>query len=200
MTALLKTFLLSILAGISISLGASFSLIVSNIYCSSIVFSLGIILVMVFQFRLFTGVVPQVFQNKTSFEDLTIIYFGNIIGTVFFSELIKSSSKYFQIYEKARSIILLKTDPLKCLISAIGCGIIIGLIVNIKEKTFKYILSIPLIMIFILLGFDHCIATSFYMFSCGQIDGIILLAITIGNIIGGLFVSIGMFCYTKTNT
>lgn len=126
-----------------------------------------------------------------------MIYFGNIAGTAIFASLIESSSKYSQIYAAAETILSTKTNPLKCLVAAIGCGVIIGFIVNIQDKILKYILSVPLIMIFILLGFDHCIATSFYMFICEQIDIILLTAITTGNIIGGLLVSVGMSCYTK---
>lgn len=197
MSQYVKLFLLSIFAGLSISLGASFYLIIPNNYSAAAAFSLGIILVMAFEFKLFTGVIPKQFQlNQSVFENITI-YCGNIIGTWLFALLCQSSSKYSQIYTAAARIISLKTDIPKVCIAAIGCGIIIGLIVNIKIAQLKYILSIPLIMIFILLGFEHCIADNFYMLVSNQFNPLILLAVTVGNIIGGLFVSLGMECYNK---
>lgn len=192
-----KLFILSVFAGISISLGALFYLIIPNNYMAAAAFSLGIILVMAFNFKLFTGVIPKQFQLNQTLTENIIVYFGNIAGTWLMSILAQSSSKYFQVYTAAEAIISRKTNTPRVLIAAIGCGIIIGFIVNIKIEHLKYILSIPLIMIFILLGFEHCIADNFYMLVSNQFQPNILLVATMGNIIGGLFVSIGMECYNN---
>lgn len=190
-----KLFILSIFAGISISFGAMFYLIIPNQYFASAIFSLGIILVMTFNFKLFTGVIPKQFQLNQSLLTNTIIYFGNIFGAMISSFFALSSSKSSTIISKAFTIIENKTDFLRTAIAGIACGIIIGLIVHIQHQKFRCIMAIPLIMLFILLGFEHCIANSFYMLASSNIKLDILLSSTIGNIIGGLFVSIGMKCY-----
>lgn len=190
-----KLFILSIFAGISISFGAMFYLIIPNQYFASAIFSLGIILVMTFNFKLFTGVIPKQFQLNQSLLTNIIIYFGNIFGAMISSFFALSSSKSSIIISKAFTIIENKTDFLRTAIAGIACGIIIGLIIHIQHQKFRCIMAIPLIMLFILLGFEHCIANSFYILVSGNIKLDILLSSTIGNIIGGLFVSIGMKCY-----
>lgn len=190
-----KLFILSIFAGISISFGAMFYLIIPNQYFASAIFSLGIILVMTFNFKLFTGVIPKQFQLNQSLLTNIIIYFGNIFGAMISSFFALSSSKSSIIISKAFTIIENKTDFLRTAIAGIACGIIIGLIVHIQHQKFRCIMAIPLIMLFILLGFEHCIANSFYMLASSNIKLDILLSSTIGNIIGGLFVSIGIECY-----
>lgn len=150
---------------------------------------------MTFNFKLFTGVIPKQFQLNQSLLTNTIIYFGNIFGAMISSFFALSSSKSSIIISKAFTIIENKTDFLRTAIAGIACGIIIGLIVYIQHQKFRCIMAIPLIMLFILLGFEHCIANSFYMLASSNIKLDILLSSTIGNIIGGLFVSIGMECY-----
>lgn len=191
----IRLLILSIFAGLSISFGAMFYLIIPNQYLASAIFSLGIILVMTFNFKLFTGVIPKQFQLNQSLSTNLIIYSGNILGAMIGSLFALSSPKSSLIIQKAFTIIENKTDFLRTLIAGVACGIIIGLIVHIKNQKFQVIMAGPLIMLFILLGFEHCIANSFYMLVSSNIKIGILLASTIGNIIGGLFVSIGMKCY-----
>lgn len=195
MTKYIRLLILSIFAGLSISFGAMFYLIIPNQYFASAIFSLGIILVMTFNFKLFTGVIPKQFQSNQSLSTNIIIYFGNILGAMIGSVFALSSSKSSLIIQRAFTIIENKTNFLRTLIAGIACGIIIGLIVHIQHQKFRCVMAIPLIMLFILLGFEHCIANSFYMLVSSNIKIGILLASTIGNIIGGLFVSIGMKCY-----
>ena len=88
---------------------------------------------------------------------MIIILFGNILGCILLS--------YMSIKGIDGSAIIqsrLDTSYLQCLLNAIGCGLIMTLIVKGgRDKNLLLILfGIPL---FILLGFYHSIADVFYM-------------------------------------
>ena len=150
-------FVRSILAGICIGLGGAIFIKLGGVI-GACMFAFGLLTVVHFKLPLYTGTAGFIELNKASeYYKMTIILFGNILGCILLSYLnIKGIDGSAIIQSR------LDTSYLQCLLNAIGCGLIMTLIVKGgRDKNWLLILfGIPL---FILLGFYHSIADAFYM-------------------------------------
>ena len=150
-------FIRSILAGICIGLGGAIFIKLGGVI-GACMFAFGLLTVVHFKLPLYTGTAGFIELNKSSeYYKMIIILFGNILGCILLS--------YMNIKGIDGSAIIqtrLGTSYLQCLLNAIGCGLIMTLIVKGgRDKNLLLILfGIPL---FILLGFYHSIADAFYM-------------------------------------
>ena len=150
-------FIRSILAGICIALGGAIFIKLGGII-GACMFAFGLLAVVHFRLPLYTGTAGFIELNKLKeYEKMILILFGNILGCILLS--------YMNIKGIDGSTIIqsrLDTSYLQCLLNAIGCGLIMTLIVKGgRDKNLLLILfGIPL---FILLGFYHSIADAFYM-------------------------------------
>lgn len=150
-------FIRSILAGICIGLGGAIFIKLGGVI-GACMFAFGLLTVVHFRLPLYTGTAGFIELNKwKEYEKMFIILFGNILGCILLS--------YMNIKGIDGSAIIqsrLDTSYLQCLLNAIGCGLIMTLIVKGgRDKNPLLILfGIPL---FILLGFYHSIADAFYM-------------------------------------
>ena len=78
----LKTFLLAVLAGMSISIGGMVFLSCESKVVGAILFTIGLFTVCTFGFNLFTGKVCYALDNKPSYIlDLVLIWLGNFAGS-----------------------------------------------------------------------------------------------------------------------
>lgn len=150
-------FIRSILAGICIGLGGAIFIKLGGVI-GACMFAFGLLAIVHFKLPLYTGTAGFIELNKfKEYEKMVIILFGNILGCILLS--------YMNIKGIDGSAIIqsrLDTSYLQCLLNAIGCGLIMTLIVQSgRDKNQLLILfGIPL---FILLGFYHSIADAFYM-------------------------------------
>ena len=150
-------FIRSILAGICIGLGGAIFIKLGGVI-GACMFAFGLLTVVHFRLPLYTGTAGFIELNKLKeYEKMILILFGNILGCILLS--------YINIKGIDGSTIIqsrLDTSYLQCLLNAIGCGLIMTLIVKGgRDKNWLLILfGIPL---FILLGFYHSIADAFYM-------------------------------------
>lgn len=179
----ITTFIRSILAGICIGLGGAIFLKLGGIV-GAVMFAFGLLTVVHFALPLYTGTAG--FINLRVFREywvMIVILLGNILGCYLLSLLNIQGIDGSQVIQ-AR----IDAGYLQCLYNAIGCGLIMTLIVQGgRENNLLLILfGIPL---FILLGFYHSIADAFYMMVCPEtlrndyissVYGIIVL----GNFIG----------------
>lgn len=177
-----NVFIRSILAGICIGLGGAIFIKIGGIV-GAIMFAFGLLTIVHFKLPLYTGTAGFIKVNK--FEEyikMITILCGNIVGCALLS--------YLNIKGVDGSSIIqtrLETSYMQCLLNAIGCGIIMTLIVKGgREKNILLILfGIPL---FILLGFYHSIADAFYvMVSKNELRDLFLgryCVIVLGNFIG----------------
>lgn len=150
-------FIRSILAGICIGLGGAIFLKIGGIV-GACMFAFGLLTVVHFKLPLYTGTAG--FIDLKKFEEYTsmlYILLGNMLGCILLSFMNINGIDGSQIIQ-AR----LDTSYLQCFLNAIGCGLIMTLIVQGgRDKNQLLILfGIPL---FILLGFYHSIADQFYM-------------------------------------
>ena len=152
-----NVFIRSILAGICIGLGGAIFIKLGGVI-GACMFAFGLLTIVHFKLPLYTGTAGFIQFNKfKEYKKMFIILFGNIIGCILLSCMnIKGIDGTVIIQSR------IDTSYLQCLFNAIGCGLIMTLIVKGgRDKNLLLILfGIPL---FILLGFYHSIADAFYM-------------------------------------
>ena len=180
--------LFSILAGFLIAMGAAIYLTVGGVV-GAVLFSLGLLTILHFQFKLFTGKAGLLAMQAISIRELISIYCGNFIGVGCGASLIMLTQWGYRLAEPASAIVdtRITNMPLENLIYGIFCGLLMYIAVNVFT-TMPWV-TVMCVSGFILAGFNHCIADMFY-FVVGATDEKILpmiaaiMATTIGNIIG----------------
>ena len=154
-----QRILKALLAGILIGFGAYayVSLFNENKVLGAALFSLGLISVFHLQADLYTGKIGQFPRIKV--KPLAIMLLFNFIGISLLAITVLGNN---QLVEKCTEIASKKTSisiP-TALIMAVLCGMIIQLAVDIKKE--GPIATIMCIVLFILCGFEHCVANIFY--------------------------------------
>ena len=195
----MKSLLSSILSGILIACGGFVYLICSNKFDNgalygAMLFSIGLFVILIYKLNLFTGkVCYMLFENTKYNINLLTIILGNFIGA--------ASTGYLFRFCANESLLNLATtvsqnkienNYFAMLILAIFCGVMIYLAVDIykeaKHEIAKYFAVVICITVFILCGFEHCIANMFY-FSIANAWSLkaflALLIMILGNTIGG---------------
>lgn len=151
-------FVRSILAGICIALGGAIFVKLGGVI-GAIMFAFGLLSVVHFKLPLYTGTAGFIELNKIKeYEKMILILFGNILGCILFSLMLDPSQYNADTIIQSR----LNTDYGQCLMNAMGCGLIMTLIVQ-GGRDNNWLLILFGIPLFILLGFYHSIADAFYM-------------------------------------
>ena len=189
-----------VLAGMMIGIGGCVSLSCDNKYIGSLLFALGLFAIVQFGFGLYTGRVGYIPLRKPVYllECLWTLV-GNALGTFIDAALLKFTRIAPAITEKALSSVdtKLADSPLSAFILAVFCGILMFVAVDNArisreegghvEKTLGILFPV---MVFILCGFNHCIADMFYIFLTGKIAGagVYLPVVILGNSLGGMLI------------
>jgi len=199
----------SIMAGVSISLGTFAYLITlqktNNPFIASIMFYLGLSLVMIFGFDLFTGQVlslkidtytQQYFSKsnisiKDYIKTLIKTWIGNLIGSV-----ITTVALFQVLHPNVEQIVntKLSLNPIQLIIGGIACNFLVCCAVANYKTYSNHLISGFFICAFIICGFNHSIAdmTYYTLGFCGgmtlNIINVItsLVTVTLANIGGGL--------------
>lgn len=192
----LSIFFLAIMAGVCIGIGGTVYLSLDNKIVGSLLFATGLYAICTQGLYLFTGKVGYIFDNKSGYLiDVLVTWLGNLIGTGFAACLVLLSRVGYKIYDAALSISEVKVNDsyLSLLVLGVFCGLLMYIAVDgYKKCNNPLILFVP-VSVFILCGFEHCIADMFYFWACGfmNLNGLlILLVITFGNTIGGVLIPI----------
>ena len=182
-----KTIIDSILAGICISLGGVVFLKVGGIV-GAVLFSFGLISVVCYKMKLYTGVSGFV-ETKQDWIELPVVIIGNIVGCALVAAAIKTAIP--ELVENANKIVESRLDKGfgNVMLLAVFCGFIMTTVVNFaRQKNWLPLLfGIPL---FIMCGFVHSIADAFYYTLAMEWSQwtvstfIVYLASIIGNFIG----------------
>lgn len=190
-----KTFVSAILAGAAISFGGVVFLSLDNKVLGSLFFTVGLFMVCTFGLNLFTGKVCYLFQNDLAYRlNLVVIWLGNLVGTLIVGGAVRLS-RIAGIAEKAASMCAVKTGDtyLSLFILGILCDIFIYVGVESYKsnphEAGKYLGLFFGVMVFILCGYEHCVADMFYFTVAGawSMQAVIcLLVITAGNAVGGV--------------
>lgn len=215
-------FFLGVLAGMYIAFGGVSSTIVNNLgkgfnpqitkILVGLTFTIGIVAVVVGGAELFTGNILMfgaTLDKKTKLGNLLYnwlkVYLYNFIGAllivaiVFYSNILSDGTKelFVNIYNAKTS-----QGFLELFVKGIGCNILVCLSVWLatasKEITAKVFTSAFPVAIFIICGFEHCVANMFYLPIAMMISGTCdmaamfhnLIPVTLGNIVGGMILII----------
>ncbi len=188
----------SIVGGIMIGIGGTIFLSLDNKIIGSLLFAIGLFMIVTRSYNLYTGKVGYIFDNKPRYliEVFTTII-GNFIGTFIVGYLLKYTRVYDAISKKAFNIctIKLNDDILSIIILSIFCGMLMYLAVDGyktgKDAFSKYASVFLGVMVFILCGFEHSIANMYYFSAANyynaKVFGYLGLMI-LGNGIGGVFI------------
>ena len=159
----------SILAGIMIGIGGTIYLSLDNKIVGSILFAIGLFIIVVYSFNLYTGKIGYLINNfnKKYIRELIITLIGNFIGTLFVGFILKYTRIYTMISEKAKTLADIKLNDtlISILILSFFCGILMYLAVNTYKEVKdigKYLAVFLGVIVFILCGFEHCIANMYY--------------------------------------
>ncbi|MBQ9605822.1 MAG: formate/nitrite transporter family protein [Lachnospiraceae bacterium] len=222
-----RMFVLAIFAGAFIALGAFGSQVVSvgasvasvGRLLSALVFPVGLLMVLVAGAELFTGnslIIVSVLDGKTSvikmLRNWGVVYAGNFAGSVLVALLLVYSHSY-SLFDEGLAKTAVNTAVSKIGLSfgdaffrGVLCNILVCIAVWIsfsaKELAGKILgLFLP-IMLFVVSGYEHCVANMYFLpagllvtreyglqegasITWNSIFVCNLLPVTIGNIIGG---------------
>lgn len=194
----LKTFVYGILAGISIAIGGTAFLSVENRALGALLFTVGLFTICTFGFNLFTGKVCYVFERDKGYAlDLPVIWLGNLCGT-WLTAFLESRTRAGQaLAEKAGALCRTKLDDsaLSIFVLAVFCNILIFIAVDGYNKNphelGRYLALFFGVTVFILCGFEHCVANMYYFSIAGMWSAKTLgylLVMTLGNAVGGVLI------------
>jgi len=190
-------FLRAFITGTLIAVGGIAYLSCDNKYIGSFLFGTGLFVILNFDLALFTGKVGYAVTNKPDYLfDLLIIWLGNFAGTAI-SAILVLCTRISGISEKASALCEIKTSdsPVSILVLAFFCGMLMFIAADgyktISNSAGKALTIFLPVVVFILSGFEHCIANMFYFSLAGawtaKSFGYLLL-MSLGNAIGGIFI------------
>lgn len=195
----LDIFIKGIYAGIMIAIGGIVYLSVENNIVGSFLFSIGLLTVCMYGLNLYTGKVGYILINKISYIwELLLSLIGNFCGTFIVGDLMRfSRCEDCVLIAKKIVDIKLNDNLLSIFILSIFCGIMMYLAVNnfkhSKDLISKYIGIFLCVMVFILCGFEHCVANMFYFSIANVWDLNVLLylgVMIIGNSFGSIIIAL----------
>lgn len=180
----------SILAGVFISVGGIAYLNNPNII-GAVLFSIGIIAVIVTQSKLFTGMIGFVECSFNSWMSVLEVLVSNF-ATAGLLGIVYNVCAKPEVVQTANTIMYNKLHQpwYAQIFMAIICGICIYLCVRFKECNNNVLIALP-IAVFIMSGAHHCIADTFY-FGVSLYNDVAFLPyiirVIIGNSIGSIMV------------
>lgn len=230
---ILKMFILGICAGVFIGFGSyGFTVATANAgpgfeatlakFMGASVFPVGLMFVVFFGAELFTGnnlLTISLCKKDVGWGEMLrnwgVVWVANLIGSVLLAWLMIQSGLYGEAMI-AKSIAIAEAKvaiPLtEVIIRAIFCNIFVVLAVwmqaGAKDVAGKILAIWFPIMLFVLSGFEHCVANMFFIpmglfagadITWGQIFINNIIPVTVGNVIGGaiLVPAVAYFSYCK---
>ena len=195
MKKFLHSFLLSLLAGIGIGIGGTVYLSLENKIIGSVLFTVGLYIICLQGLYLYTGKIGYLLdQPKKAPYALTLAstWLGNLAGTYLTAKAV-SLTRFAAIGEAARTAASAKINDgiFSLLLLGFFCGILVYAAVDGFKKTGNPVILFLCVTVFILCGFEHCIANMFYITMAGMWSGKALLSVlvvTLGNSLGGLLI------------
>jgi len=183
-----KLFLLAVMAGAFIAMGAFGSSVAScqveplalGRFLSAAVFPIGLMMVLCAGAELFTGnclILLSVLDKKASvtamLRNWLIVYLGNAVGGIFIALLIVASGS-MNLYSGALAEASVKVATAKCtipftdaLLKGILCNFMVCLAVwcafGAKDLWGKIVGSFLPVFLFVLSGFEHCVANMYFV-------------------------------------
>ena len=194
------------LSGIFIGIAGTVYLAVPNPLLGAFLFGFGLLTIVCYGFKLYTGAIGylalQPLRQLTEYlVTLSIIYLGNLAGTFAVGTLVRQTRTAPGLIARAEQLCQLKLQDsmLSLLILGFFCGILMYLAVETYRRReelaplFRFAMVILCVAVFILCGFEHCIANMYYFSAAGVWSAhawAALLVMTLGNSLGGMFLAL----------
>lgn len=199
-----------ILSGITLGVGGMVSFSSDNRYVGAFLFSLGLFTIVQFRYGLFTGKVGYIVNREPAYIlEVLVTLISNAAGT-FISAILLRQTRFFttvvsgmeQTIEERVSAAVdgkIHDEPLSIFVLAAFCGMLMFTAVEVNRQCrakgnfvgalFGVVFPV---VVFIICGFNHCIADMFYYFFCGcpDVPNAILYFVlaVLGNAAGGMFI------------
>ena len=209
--------LMSFCSGIMIGVGGTAFLLARSVYgewgrlIGSILFSLGILAIVMFEMKLFTGLISDMPEmGAKNWWKLPVCFLGNMLGVLVAAILVYYSPLAESVVPEAQVMMQAKLDAahwgMNALCSAILCGFLITLSIGAVNYAPRKKLSTTVgvmfpIIVFAFCGFDHSVANTLYCFFLGFSGKAVvyILICVLGNIIGGVILPILSLFRTWSN-
>ncbi len=197
--------LMSVCSGIMIGIGGTASLLSLGLFgiwgklIGSVLFSLGIYAILTYEMRLFTGMVASI--PKMGFKNtwkLPVCFIGNAIGVALTALIVYCTPLSKTVVAQSEIIIANKLGAKNWALSAVGSGILCGILITLSVWSAKHCpkkgLSVSIgvtfpIVVFAFCGFDHSVANILYFLCSSTYTWNALgyeLCCILGNILGGV--------------
>lgn len=197
MKSIINILVRAFLTGIAIGIGGTVFLSCESKVVGAALFGTGLFVILTFGFYLYTGKVGYIVENKLNYAgEVALIWVGNFIGTFTMAKLILLT-RIAGISAKASSMCQVKmNDSLGSIfILAVFCGILMFIAADgykkIEHSVGKFLAIFLPVIVFILSGFEHCIANMFYfsIASAWNTSSLgYLMIMTLGNAAGGMLI------------
>lgn len=194
-----KQFVLAVAAGILIGVGGTVYLsLPENPLAGAFLFSIGLLSILNYQLNLFTGKVGYLPENRPSYLlDLLVIWVGNWVGA-FLTGIAVRNTRVLANMSSLQKVVDTKLNDglLSIFLLSIFCGLMMFLAVDVFKNTKNQVMAVAgvilPVMVFILSGFEHCVANMYY-YSLAGVWGntdawLSLLVMTLGNSLGGMLI------------
>lgn len=191
-----RVFLSGTLAGVCVSLGGTVFLSVEDKLTGSVLFTVGLFTICIFGLHLFTGKVCYVFERDRDYAlDLPVIWLGNLAGTWLSAQAVLLTRIGPALAERAAALCRTKLGdtPGSVFVLAVFCNLLIYIAVEgfnqAPHELGRYLALFFGVVVFILCGFEHCVANMYYFTVAGVWNGRTLgylLIMTLGNAVGGI--------------
>ena len=191
-------FLKGIYAGIMIAIGGIAYVAVDNKIIGSFLFSIGLLTICMYGLNLYTGKIGYILINKINYLfELLLSLLGNCAGTYIVGNIMRFT-RFENYAEIAKSLVEIKLNDnlISIFILSVFCGIMMYIAVNnfkhAKDLISKYIGIFMCVMVFILCGFEHCVANMFYFSLANVWDAnvfLYLIIMVLGNSLGSIVIA-----------
>ena len=191
----LSDAVLGFMAGFVISLGGVAFLSLESKLAGALMFTVGLFAICSFGWNLFTGKLCYSIGKKPGYLGfLALVWLANFAGAAAGAALLRLT-RLTGAVERAQELCAVKLGDglLSVFILAVFCNVLIYIAVegyrSIPYELGKYLAVFFGVSVFVVCGFEHCIANMFYITAAGMWSGealVFILVNTAGNAVGGL--------------
>lgn len=197
-----KVFANAVLSGLFIGIGGTIYLACPNTIVGAFLFTIGLMMICCYGFALYTGAIGYLVNHADDFFayvwKLILIWCGNFAGCYVVGLAVRGTRTFGRIEGKVAAVCADKLNDNygSLFILAVFCGILMYMAVETYRREelppiFRFGGLFLCISVFILSGFEHCIADIYY-FSVGNVWSLdtlcTVLILTLGNSCGGWLV------------
>ena len=178
---MLRDFIRAVFAGIMIGIGGRVYLSADNKIAGAVLFSVGLISVLIFGMNLYTGRVGYI-SSLRDIPGCLVSIAGNAVGCLIAAILPHKNAA-------AAAAARLDASFFELFVKGFFCGILIYIAVDFYKTQKKLIAALFCVPAFIIAGFEHSVADMYYLFAARvfSLRGCaVILTVILGNAAGAL--------------